>query len=212
MYNPWEEIDLNDYENHMSLGSIYQLQTMNQMMREQFCEYNVNSVMILGVAGGNGLEHIDKEKIRTVYGVDINRDYLNECVKRYSALGDIFKPVCADLTDSSSELPCAELLVANLLIEYIGYECFQRVVNKVNAGYVSCIIQINTETSFVSESPYLHAFDRLDEVHHQMEESILIDSMLKIGYVNVLADEKSLPNGKKLVRLDFMKKGLQREI
>lgn len=34
MYNPWEEIDLNDYENHMSLGSIYQLQTMNQMMRE----------------------------------------------------------------------------------------------------------------------------------------------------------------------------------
>lgn len=112
MYNPWEEIDLNDYENHMSLGSIYQLQTMNQMMREQFCEYNVNSVMILGVAGGNGLEHIDKEKIRTVYGVDINRNYLNECVKRYSALGDIFKPVCADLTDSSSELPCAELLVA----------------------------------------------------------------------------------------------------
>ncbi len=209
MYNPWEEIDLNDYENHMSLGSIYQLQTMNQMMREQFCEYNVNSVMILGVAGGNGLEHIDKEKIRTVYGVDINRNYLNECVKRYSALGDIFKPVCADLSDSSLELPCAELLVANLLIEYIGYECFQRVVNKVNARYVSCIIQINTETSFVSESPYLHAFDRLDEVHHQMEESILIDSMLKIGYVSVLADEKSLPNGKKLVRLDFMK--LRRE-
>lgn len=85
-------------------------------------------------------------------------------------------------------------------------------MNKVNAGYVSCIIQINTETSFVSESPFLHAFDRLDEVHHQMEESILIDSMLKIGYVNVLADEKSLPNGKKLVRLDFMKKCLQREI
>lgn len=212
MGNPWEEIDLNDYENHMSLENVYQLQTMNQMMKEQFCEYNVNSVMILGVAGGNGLEHIDKETIHTVYGVDINRNYLNECVKRYSALGDTFKPVCADLSDSSLELPCAELIVANLLVEYIGYECFQRVVKKVNPGYVSCIIQINIETSFVSESPYLHAFDRLDEVHHQMEESILIDSMLKIGYVNVFADERSLPNGKKLVRLDFMKSDLQREL
>lgn len=58
MSNPWEEIDLNDYESHMSLASVYQLQAMNQMMKEQFYAYNVESMMILGVAGGNGLEHI----------------------------------------------------------------------------------------------------------------------------------------------------------
>ena len=28
MSNPWEEISLNDYENHMSLDSVKQLQTM----------------------------------------------------------------------------------------------------------------------------------------------------------------------------------------
>ena len=39
MSNPWEEIDLNDYENHMSLSSVFQLQTMNQMMKEQFYTY-----------------------------------------------------------------------------------------------------------------------------------------------------------------------------
>ena len=30
MYNPWEEIPLNDYENHMKLNSVMQLQAMNE--------------------------------------------------------------------------------------------------------------------------------------------------------------------------------------
>ena len=30
MNNPWEEISLDDYENHMSLDSVKQLQTMNE--------------------------------------------------------------------------------------------------------------------------------------------------------------------------------------
>ena len=32
--NPWNEIKLDDYENHMSLDSVNQLQTMNAMMKE----------------------------------------------------------------------------------------------------------------------------------------------------------------------------------
>lgn len=204
MDNPWKDIDLNDYESHMSLDNVYQLQAMNQMMNEQFSSYNAESVMILGIAGGNGLEHIDKEKFKCVYGVDINQNYLDECKKRYSALGNIFELICADLLDKNLQLPCADLLVANLLIEYIGYECFLDVVKKVNPKYVSCIIQINTEISFVSNSPYLHVFDRLNEVHHQMEENEIINSMQEIGYTKRLINEKDLPNGKKLVRIDFV--------
>ena len=130
MNNPWKDINLDDYENHMSLVNVYQLQTLNEMMKEQFCQNDAESIMILGIAGGNGLEHIDKDKIKSVYGVDINQNYLNACVKRYSALAGIFKPICADLADKNMQLPCADLIVANLLIEYIGYECFQNVVKK----------------------------------------------------------------------------------
>lgn len=36
MRNPWEEISLTDYENHMKLGSVMQLQVMNEMMKGQF--------------------------------------------------------------------------------------------------------------------------------------------------------------------------------
>ena len=36
MKNPWEEIPLSDYENHMQLNSVMQLQAMNEMMKGQF--------------------------------------------------------------------------------------------------------------------------------------------------------------------------------
>lgn len=196
MANPWEEIDLTDYENHMSLDNVFQLQAMNEMMKAQFYTYPVRSVMILGIAGGNGLEHIDKKIFSRVYGVDINENYLNACKTRYPELNGVLKTVHADLIENTAVLPYADLIVANLFIEYIGYECFQKAVEQVKPKYVSCIIQINTDVSYVSDSPYIHVFDRLDEVHRQMEESDLTEAMSKIGYNKELQTEKELPNGK----------------
>lgn len=204
MPNPWEKIELSDYENHMSLESVYQLQVLNQMMKDQFEACDTDTIMILGIAGGNGLEHIDRDKIKKVYGVDVNQEFLAECKKRFEALGDVLETVRADLLDENLQLPCAGLLVANLLVEYIGYECFQRIVGLTKPTYVSCIIQINTGESFVSDSPYLHAFDCLEEVHHQMDEKSLTDSMMQIGYGLKHTVEQMLPNGKKFVRLDFI--------
>lgn len=203
MDNPWKEIDLDDYENHMRLDSVFQLQALNEMMKEQFYTHPVKSAMILGIAGGNGLEHIDKQIFNKVYGVDINEAYLSTCRNRYPELNGILNTICTDLMQEAIQLPYADLLVANLLIEYIGYECFQKVIEQVTPKYVSCIIQINTDTSFVSDSPYLHAFDRLDEVHHQMQEEELVNAMAEIGYKKELQHEKELPNGKKFVRIDF---------
>ena len=203
MRNPWEEIDLNAYESHMSLDSVFQLQALNKMMKDQFYTYPVQSVMILGVAGGNGLEHIDGRILNKVYGVDINRDYLDTCVSRFPELQGILNTIHADLTKQANELPYADLIVANLVVEYVGYECFQKVVRQISPQYVSCIIQINLDTSFVSNSPYLHAFDRLEEVHHQMEETALIEAMAQIGYKKKMQTDEDLPNGKKLVRMDF---------
>ena len=61
----------------------------------------------------------------------------------------------------------------------------------------------DTGDSFVSDSPYLHAFDGLEEVHHQMEEDALISGMREIGYGLDRMKERELPNGKKFVQLDF---------
>ena len=206
MNNPWEEISLNDYENHMSLDSVKQLQAMNSIMKEQFEAYPVSTAMVLGVAGGNGLEHVSRDKFRTVYGVDINGDYLRAVSERYVDLADVLKCLKIDLINDADQLPEAQLMIANLLIEYIGYDVFQSVIRKVNPEYVSCVIQINTDDKqWVSDSPYLHAFDRLDEVHHQMDEYSLSARMMEIGYNDLLQTRTPLPNGKALIRIDYKK-------
>ena len=203
MDNPWKSIKLSDYENHMKLDSVKQLQTLNSMMKKQLDTYPARSVMILGIAGGNGLEHIDTEKYTAVYGIDVNAEYLQEVEKRYAKLGGVLKCFCVDLTADISKLPAADLVIANLLIEYIGYKWFQRVVRQVKPKYVSCGIQINTDEEFVSDSPYIHSFDGLNSVHHQIETDKLINTMGDIGYKAVSEAEYPLPNGKKLVQIDF---------
>lgn len=204
MTNPWEEISLSDYENHMKLDSIMQLQNLNQMMKAQFSAYLVSSVVVLGIAGGNGLEHIDNNKFEKVYGVDINREYLAVVTKRYSDISNILECIQLNLIEETDKLPKAELLVANLLIEYIGYDCFRKAVRQVQPQYVSCIIQKNEGDGWMSNSPYIHVFDDLDKVHHQVEEDLLIQTLDDIGYKKIAQIESPLPNGKKLVQLDFV--------
>lgn len=173
------------------------------MMKGLFDTYPVSSVMILGIAGGDGLEHIQKAKFKRAYGVDVNCSYLKEVIHRYPDLEGVLECLCINLIDETDKLPEADMVIANLLIEYIGYVCFQKTIQYVNPKYVSCIIQINTEDAWVSDSPYLHVFDGLEQVHHQMEDQELEKAMLEINYHSIRILEHMLPNGKKLVQIDF---------
>ena len=146
------------------------------------------------------------KKYKKVYGVDINKEYLEVVAERYHNLADVLTCLQIDLICDYQKLPKTQLVIANLLIEYIGYKSFQKVISHVEAKYVSCVIQINTdEKNWVSDSPYLHAFDRLDEVHCQMEENQLEQSMKEIAYTKIHQSTEALPNGKALLRMDFEK-------
>lgn len=203
MRNPWEAISLSDYENHMKLDSVMQLQALNEMMKDQLGACPASRLMILGVAGGNGLEHIQKGQFEKVYGVDVNAAYLEAAVARHPDLAGVLECLCADLTEEPCRLPKAELVIANLLIEYIGCACFQRVIRQIRPKMVSCVIQINAEDGWVSDSPYLHAFDGLERVHRQIEAEALERAMLEAGYRKGGTLERELPNGKRLLRMDF---------
>ena len=204
MKNPWIEIPLADYENHMKLDSVMQLQAMNEMMKGQFDTYSISSVIIFGLAGGNGLEHIQKNKFIKVYGIDINSSYLQSAIQRYPHLDGLLECMCINLIDEADKLPKADMVIANLLIEYIGYQSFQNAIRQVHPKYVSCIIQINMEENWVSDSPYLHVFDGLEQVHHQIKEQTLEKVMHEIDYHAIRTLAHKLPNGKKLVQIDFI--------
>ncbi len=160
---------------------------------------------ILGVAGGNGLEHIPRDRVEKVYGVDVNAAYLAAAAARHPELAGVLECVRTDLAEEPCRLPEAELLIADLLVEYIGCPCFQRVIRQVRPEYVSCVLQINAEGGWVSDSPYLHAFDALEAVHHDLDGGALETAMLAIGCRVIGRTERELPNGKKFLRMDFQR-------
>ena len=205
MKHPWEEISLSDYENHMSLRSVNQLQTLNAMMKSQLQDYPAETAVILGVAGGNGLEHVSPEKYRKVYGIDINGDYLKAAAERYAYLGEVLELRKIDVVTEADKLPAADLLIADLIIEYIGESAFAEAVRRILPEYVSIIIQVNEkDTEWVSDSPYIHAFDGLDPIHHKLDEMWVSAAMTGLGYKKGRRCSESLPNGKAIVRMDFV--------
>ena len=204
MKNPWKEVTLDDYENHMALSNVYQLQTLDMIMGKQFSTYAVKSVAILGVAGGNGLGNlINIPTIENVYGVDINAGYLKTSEERYPQFTGRYSTLLADINEDCSNLPHVDLIVANLFIEYVGYANFTKAVRIIKPHYVSCVIQVDPEESFVSDSPYTAKLEVLDSVHNSIIPTDLISAMKKIGYTNTKDNSLSLPNGKIFLRLDF---------
>ncbi len=210
MENPWKEVALGDSESHMALEGVSQLQTLDRIMHSQFESYPVLSVAILGIAGGNGLGNLESiPSIKNIYGIDINPDYLKASQDRAILLGNRYHTINVDVNDDISSLPSAELVIANLFIEYVGYTNFAKAINNMAPKYVSCVIQIDPEDSYVSDSPYSDKLSVLDSVHRAINEETLTSELSEIGYTKTLQHPSNLPNKKVLLRLDYQKDYLE---
>ncbi len=203
MKNPWREVPLDQYERHMAEQKVYQLQELNRLMERQLNGYPVNSVAILGVAGGNGLEHIEADQYESVVGVDINDEYLNACWRRYPKLQSCLKLICADLRKPEISLPQVDLVIANLVLEYIGIGCFFHCLDTIRPRLVSCVVQQGQKENVVSPSPYVQELQRVEEIYQDIDPTGLVARMREAGWVVMLREEIPMPNGKRLIRLDF---------
>lgn len=204
MDNPWKEVALSDYENHMSLSNVGQLQTLDMIMAQQFSAYPVKSVVILGVAGGNGLGNLAAiPSIEAIYGVDINAGYLEASSGRYPQLKGRYTPVLADINADCSHLPSADMVIANLFIEYVGCDNFVKAVKKIDPGFISCVIQVDPAESFVSDSPYTEKLEALSSVHDTVDADLLTEKLGQAGYTVVSDSSTPLPNGKIFRRIDY---------
>ena len=166
-------------------------------------DHPCRSVAILGVAGGNGVEHAQALPFETIYGVDINADYLAACRARFALLGDRLVLLQRDLT--RDPLPPAQLVIANLLIEYTGVDAFLKRVAQAKPEAVSCVIQHNGAQGFVSASPHAQAFAAIEKLHKDVPVGALTDGMEGIGYALTHLSSHPLPSGKLLLRADFQR-------
>lgn len=196
------------YELHMSSNNVRQLQTLNNITKQQLFDYNHEIVVILGIAGGNGLENIDIYSTKKVYGIDINTRYLRFCKDRFPQLAGILELISCDLANTSTILPFSDILICNLIIEYLGVDKFIELIdnNRNNVKVVSCVIQKNNNNNFISSSNQTTAFESIHSIHHDIDGDNLVNEFIKLGFSCKKRIDYPLPNGKEFIRLDFIKK------
>jgi hypothetical protein len=77
---------------------VQQLAALSELFRRTLNRYRPESVAVLGVAGGNGLEHIDATVTKRVVGIDINQHYLHEVQRRFEGVAGL-ELYCRDLAE-----------------------------------------------------------------------------------------------------------------
>lgn len=203
--HPWRGIDLDVYERHMGDPRVGQLQRLRHITEEQLTAHPFRTVGVLGIAGGSGLDLIAPETTDAVYGYDINPDYLDACETRYrDNLGDRLHLIETSI-DRNVRIERVDLLIANLIIEYVGLEEFVAfaATNARSIGVLSCVIQRNDAAGFVSASDHSSSFDALASVSSDIAPETLTSALPDAGFVALGCWEYRLPNNKALMRQDF---------
>jgi|SRR5215471_12431180 len=199
MSTPWLSIPLEDYEGHMSSGSVGQLTILAELFKGTLDRYRPESVAVLGVAGGNGLEKIDCKATKRIVGVDINRRYLDEVQRRFGTLPGL-ELHCRDFAERGFRLTPVMLVHAGLIFEHVGLGlALENALSLVAPGGVfSVVLQLPSEeeqdvasTTYASMQTLKHNFMLIDISEFQR--------LLELrGFQIVEQEDRSLPAGKAL--------------
>src|SRR5436190_18203381 len=132
--NPWLAVPLEDYEGHMGSPAVDQLAPLADLFGEALARMRPRSVAVLGVAGGNGLEHVDSTLTTRVVGVDLNAAYLATTKARFPHLRGL-ELHCADLGHDTLNLEPVALVHAALFFEHAGTgQCLDTALSLVAEG------------------------------------------------------------------------------
>src|SRR5262245_48736469 len=145
MRHPWFEVPIADYEAHMALPSVGQAQLLRTMLQRTVVQFQPCSLAVLGVAGGNGLECLDRTLVRRVVALDFNPDYLALCSRRYAASFTECGPVLHDLSLGPPGITPVECIFAGLVLEYVCVESF--------CGYLASLLPTDGNFAVLLQLP-----------------------------------------------------------
>jgi SAM-dependent methyltransferase len=144
--NPWLALPLDDYEGHMGSAAVNQLGPLADLFGDVLARLRPRSVAVLGVAGGNGLQHLDRAITTRGVAIDINPGYLAATRERFPDLRGL-ELVCADLAHDAIEIEPVSLVHAALVFEHAGTgRCLDSAVSLVTpGGHLSVVLQMPTK-------------------------------------------------------------------
>lgn len=148
MSNAWLGVPLEDYEAHMNSAGVQQLTALAELFKYSLDYCVPESVAVLGVAGGNGLENIDTTITRRIAGIDINQQYLDTVQQRFGTLPGLELHRCDLAREGVRDVAPVALVHAALIFEHIGLEL--PLTNALSlvapAGNLSVVLQLPSES------------------------------------------------------------------
>jgi len=117
--NPWSLVSAAAYEEHLGSAGAGLLSPLSALFQKVYAARHPMRLAVLGVATGNGLEHVDPAITRRVVGVDVNLSYLAVARQRYMRLGPALQLLCADAEGVELEPGGIDLVHAALLLEFV---------------------------------------------------------------------------------------------
>jgi len=188
--NPWHSIPLSDYEGHMSAPGVEQLAALSFLFSRALKRVRPTSVAVLGIAGGNGLEHIEASVSRVV-GIDIRAEYLDAVRRRFPALP--LELYCLDLAADTVTAAPVELVHAALIFEHAGLgRALENALSLVApGGSISVVLQLPSSAATVTPTPFASmqslrdhvsviAFDGLRELLESKDFDPLVEEAMAL--------------------------------
>ncbi len=197
MSNPWLSVPLTEYEQHMNSVEVQQLGALSDLFAEAIGRCRPSSIAILGIAGGNGLDHIDSNITARVVGLDLNPLYLQAVRQRYSHLLGL-ELHCVDLSEQHVELEPVQLVHAALVFEHAGDGCCLENAMSLIApgGNLSVVLQLPSETGQTVGPSEFSSIENLKSHFSLISPSWLCESLAGRGFRLIHQTKRLLPAGK----------------
>lgn len=196
--SPWLDIPASDYEGHMGLDSVRQLQALSQLFAEVLAEVRPRRVAVPGCTTGNGFEHLDPGSTELLLALNLNPEYLRVARRRFAHRLPGLVTVQADLRRPPVLPHAFDLVHCALVLEYL--EPAPLLAEQARwlapGGVLSVVLQLPSATSApVSDTPYpsLRSLEPL----MLLVPPELVDRVARASGLQALsAREVPLPRGK----------------
>lgn len=196
MRNPWLDIPLPDYEGHMNSPNVAQLAALADLFEEALTYCHPESVAILGIAGGNGLDRIDLHVTKHIVGIDIHSAYLDAVRARYPQLP--LTLYCFDLEQGTLSEQSASLVHAALIFEHAGTaQCLRNAASLVAPnGHLAVVLQLPSTTQAEVSPTQFKSMLALSTQFQLVDPPSLQQSLESLGFTLQHHTRRDLPNGK----------------
>jgi SAM-dependent methyltransferase len=197
MSNPWLNIPLGEYEGHMKSAEVQQLDVLSELFAEALACCRPTSVAVLGVAGGNGLEHVGSRGITRIVGLDVNPLYLDEVRRRHADKRGL-ELHCVDLAEQVVDLEPVQMVHAALVFEHAGVDrCLENAISLVApGGALSVVLQLPVEFGQGAVASRFSSMRKLNSHFSWIDPEWLHETLAQHKFRPIHQARRSLPAGK----------------